>query len=301
MLRKTSLLLVVALSCLHLVAQEAHSFTGSLLWKVSGNGLEHPSFILGTHHLTPGTYTDSIAGYQEAFDASQQVIGEILLDDMQEVQQKMMQLIQMPEDVTYADLLTEEEYNGLNEALMKELGAGLDQLGRMKPFVISLSYSGSLYSRLFPEWNIGRSVPMDAVIQQAAKEDGKELLALESVDYQLTILETDPLEVQVKELACSMMHTDYTVESTRLLCDYFFSGNLQGMSEQMNEEDSPCQMSSEMKHRLLKERNDNWLKLLPDMMSEKASLVAVGALHLAGEDGLLYQLSQKGYTVTPIK
>ena len=33
-----------------------------LLWKISGNGQEKPSYILGTHHLAPLSIKDSIAG-----------------------------------------------------------------------------------------------------------------------------------------------------------------------------------------------------------------------------------------------
>jgi uncharacterized protein YbaP (TraB family) len=36
-------------------------------------------------------------------------------------------------------------------------------------------------------------------------------------------------------------------------------------------------------------------------MKEKSNLIAVGALHLAGEDGILNQLAAKGYTVEPVK
>ena len=31
-----------------------------LLWKVSGNGLDHPSYVMGTHHLAPLSIKDSI-------------------------------------------------------------------------------------------------------------------------------------------------------------------------------------------------------------------------------------------------
>ena len=33
-----------------------------LLWKISGNGQEKTSYILGTHHLAPLSIKESIAG-----------------------------------------------------------------------------------------------------------------------------------------------------------------------------------------------------------------------------------------------
>ena len=64
-----------------------------LLWKISGNGLEQPSYLMGTHHLAPLSITDSIAGFKEAFTASQQVIGELVMSEVQtpEVMQIMQQ------------------------------------------------------------------------------------------------------------------------------------------------------------------------------------------------------------------
>lgn len=41
-----------------------------LLWKISGNNLEEPSYLFGTHHLVPVSYLDSIDGLDEAFMAT---------------------------------------------------------------------------------------------------------------------------------------------------------------------------------------------------------------------------------------
>ena len=43
------------------------------LWKISGNGLEKPSYIFGTHHLAPASIADSTAGFSEALDAVERV------------------------------------------------------------------------------------------------------------------------------------------------------------------------------------------------------------------------------------
>ena len=51
---------------------------------------------------------------------------------------------------------------------------------------------------------------------------------------------------------------------------------------------------------LLDDRNYKWMQQLPRLMQEKSLFVAVGALHLVGESGLVKQLQSKGYTVTPV-
>ena len=48
----------------------------ALLWEISGNGLTEPSYLLGTCHIVPYTYTDSIPGYKDAYVSVRQVIIE---------------------------------------------------------------------------------------------------------------------------------------------------------------------------------------------------------------------------------
>ena len=52
---------------------------------------------------------------------------------------------------------------------------------------------------------------------------------------------------------------------------------------------------------LVKDRNNNWMKTLLGLLGKESQFIAVGALHLAGPDGLIEQLEHLGYTVTPIK
>ena len=59
----------------------AFSANAQLLWKVSGNGLNQPSYIIGTHHLAPFSIMDSIAGLKKAMNETQQVYGEIKMSE----------------------------------------------------------------------------------------------------------------------------------------------------------------------------------------------------------------------------
>ena len=38
-----------------------------LLWKISGNGLENPSYVFGTHHMATKSICDNISGFEGAF------------------------------------------------------------------------------------------------------------------------------------------------------------------------------------------------------------------------------------------
>ncbi|GAB6008029.1 TraB/GumN family protein [Dysgonomonas reticulitermitis] len=59
--------------------------------------------------------------------------------------------------------------------------------------------------------------------------------------------------------------------------------------------------SQKAQNAINKDRNDKWLLKLPQIMKEKSNLIAVGALHLAGEEGLLYQLAKMGYKIQAVE
>jgi len=51
--------------------------------------------------------------------------------------------------------------------------------------------------------------------------------------------------------------------------------------------------------RLVYGRNRNWVNKLQEIMPQQSLLVAVGAGHLLGEQGLITLLRNAGYTVEP--
>ena len=67
---------------LALVLTAALNVNAQLLYKISGNGLEKPSYIIGTYHLAPVSFTDSIPGLKEALNAAEQEYGELDMGDM---------------------------------------------------------------------------------------------------------------------------------------------------------------------------------------------------------------------------
>ena len=92
------------LSIIAFVLLVVPSVNAKLLWKISGRGIEKPSYILGTHHAIPFTYCDSIPGLMKAFEEVDFVIGEfdmVKMGEMSPVQlQNMQKMMMMPSDTT---------------------------------------------------------------------------------------------------------------------------------------------------------------------------------------------------------
>lgn len=284
-------------------AQQKKEFSGSLLWKVSGKDLSKPSYILGTHHLAHVSFVDSIAGLKDVISSTEQTVGELLMSDQASMQAKMQQAMFLPEGESYDKLLSGSDYAVVDAGLKKMMGAGLEQLGKMKPGFLSMMYTVMLYTKIYPEFNPMSHEAIDAYVQRIAKENNKSILGLETIDDQIyAIFDATPLKEQAESFACAMRTEDKAKESLDKLNAFYYSGNLAGMYQlAFNNPDDECKASKEQENAINKNRNDKWLVKLPQIMKDKSSLVAVGALHLAGNDGLLYQLDKMGYKVEPVK
>lgn len=277
--------------------------TESILWKITGNGLSTPSYLLGTHHFAPVSILDEYPAYTEALASAEIVIGEVDMETMNAAQALMMESAMLPEGTTYHDLLTEEQYARLDELLTGMFGAGLAQFGNFKPAMILNMYTALSYSRANPSFNIMMHVPIDSYIQNLGRESGKEIAGFETFEEQISLLmDFEPLPVQAELLLCSLENDEDSVEKFIEMDNLYKEGNLQGMYDMsFDNDDEPCRMSDEFELAINKLRNDKWMAQIPGIISEKPAFIAVGALHLAGEEGLINQLREAGFTVVPIR
>lgn len=296
-------------TCLALVISvstwaQSSKYTGSLLWKVSGKDITEPSYILGTHHLTNIEFLDKINGFEDAFAASKTIVGELDLGNKAQLMQTVQQSVAMaPGEKGYKALLTEEDYKKLNNNLITHLCMPLEPLEGFKPSLISTLLAAKMYSTINPSFNPQGHVAIDEHVQNLAQQQGKAVKGLETADDQIKALFSDPIEEQLEELICSLDEIDKGIDALKQMDSLYQSGNIKSLYELAieNKLESACPMKEDKKNKILDHRNDQWIKQLPQLLKEGSNFIAVGALHLGGEEGLLYQLGEMGYTVEPVK
>ena len=280
-----------------------------LLYKISGNGLKNPSFVLGTYHLAPSSFTDSIPGFKASFDATTQVCGEIVEDDMmkQEEMAKLQAAMMLPDSMTIQKMLTEEEMTALN-ALTKEL-MGVDftnplvggQLGKMTPNALSTQFTLMMYLKNTPDFDVTNAI--DYYVQALGSKTGKKVMGLESVDDQiLALFKSQTLERQKVLLMCMVNNKDYYLQQSEDLTKAYFTQDLDELEKITDMKfDDQCDNTDEETAILISNRNENWMQKMPAIMSEAPTFFAVGAAHLTGEKGVLQLLREAGYQVQPVK
>ena len=120
-----------------------------ILYRISGNGLESPSYIVGTYHLAPASFADSIPGMHQAIEQTNQVCGELDMMDAfkPENAARLLHSQMLPEGVTLSSLLTADQLAQLNALMLEELGSNLEdeafaaQVEKMKPVALSTPLS----------------------------------------------------------------------------------------------------------------------------------------------------------------
>jgi uncharacterized protein YbaP (TraB family) len=273
----------------------------SLLWKVTGNGLEKPSYLFGTHHLIPVSFLDSVAGVHNAFENTEQTVGELDMSNMAEMQMELMGHSQLPEGVTYDSLLSPEEVTQLDSTLKSLLNVGLEQLGTLKPSMLSNLISVTFYQKHYP--TISNEANIDQYFQSEAINRNRPIIGLENTEDQIyVLLNAQTIERQAEMLICMVQNPDLLKEQMDELQEAYHSQDINALYELSVKEtpNDPCPSTEEEKNALNKDRNMKWLEKLPAIMADKPSFIAVGCLHLPGEVGLIEGLREQGYNVEPV-
>ena len=287
MQKRTIFIFVLLLLTLH--AQ------GQLLWKISGNGLKKSSYLFGTHHLIDKDKIpqfDSILAVCAQADA---VVGEM---DLKEpgIQKKMMQGSVM-KGKKMKDLVSPADFQMLDTEFKSVMGVGMSLLGSFKPMVVMSLHQLTLYLKMSGLKK--QPVAVDELFQKQARAGSKAVIGLETIDYQINVLfNSMTLERQAEVLLYEVRQKDQLMKDLSQLNEAYVTGNLEKMKELDVDDES---MTPEERKTLVDNRNQNWLKQLPELLNKQSCFVAVGCLHLVGDNGLINQLRLQGYTVEPVR
>ncbi len=275
----------------------------SLLWKIEGENLEHPSYLYGTMHSQDKRVhkLGKLAlPYLEEADA---VALELVIDSAQ-MMPMMASLFSdmMMQDTTLQDLYQVEDYHLVKNYVTKELGfvALLFKIEQMKPLFIALfmeEMSG------INGGNIGREMDMalDQYFQKMGEKQGKKLIGVETFQEQMGAFNRIPLQEQANMLleGAKMKQEGIAPDSSMLqLMDFYLKQDLGGLMRWYEKEQT--YKNSSFDTVILLERNYRMADRMFEIIQDQSTFIAVGALHLPGEDGLIQLLTDKGYRLSPI-
>lgn len=279
-----------------------------LVYRISGNALEKPSYLVGTYHLGSASSVAELAGMKEAMENTEQVCGEVVMSEAMgnaDTVRAMHEQMMLPQGNTLHDYLTEEQFGRLNGFMKRIMGADFDNpmmapMLQMKPATLNAQLTMLLYlSKHMGEFDPTNL--MDTYFQTEATKNGKPVIAFETPSYQMNILLGSSLERQAAQLMCLVDNEQWNLESMETLVRAYYAQDTLGISKAMDAKLSDaCDATPEEKETLETRRNANWMARMPGIMAQKSTLFAVGMAHLLGPKGLIGMLREQGYKVEGI-
>jgi len=232
-------------------------------------------YMLGTiHFLKPGlTWFDEAV--KTAFDKSDSVVLEIKPGNPAEDQQKFAQYAVSKTGVTARSKLSEEKQKAYAEA-MKKIGLPVNALDPLKPWAVGLVMQISALQKVGFDPNQG----VEKILEGEANAQKKEIIGLETTDFQFGIFDSFSEKTQTEFLVQSIDGIADIEAGLNALITPWAAGDPETLATLLHQELS----NPEIYRKLLTKRNANWAKWINDRMDKPGTVfMAVGAGHLAGD------------------
>ncbi len=270
----------------------AQSKYPSLLWRVTSKDVSKPSYLYGTMHSFDKRvfrFTDTAEKYIKEVDI---FASEIELDFSKlDMFTKLLPYIMFGGDTTIKTLLDSGRYATLDKYFADSVGLPLAFLAKIKPFYLMALLSQG-------EMTQDSGTFLDSHLSNKAKEFGKEVTGLETVDEQLQAVNGIPLKEQMHMLeeAIDSLYVPSVSDADEMTSLYELA-DLEALYTFFQKEET----SGEFNESLITIRNIRMADRFEDYLKKGQRLfAAVGALHLPGEGGVIELLRAKGFSVTPI-
>jgi len=287
MIKRILLLSIVALLTLPTV--NAQKLENSTLWKIEGNGLEKPSYLFGTIHITCDATLEK--DVKRALDETTRIVLELDMDDPN-MASKMMSDTYLPDGQTIKDFVTEDEYIAIDSLFTNNLGMSIKLMEKIKPFFLS--------TMLYPKMIDCPMQSFELELIKVAKEQNEEIEGLETIEEQLKVFEDIPLKDQYADLIrMAKDNLEYDKATFAKMLKIYEDEDISSMLEMMDDENNKT--VSEHQDILLENRNKNWISKIGEFAKEQPTFFGVGAGHLAGKNGVINLLRKAGYTVSAVK
>jgi len=273
-------------------AHGSRSFDAGLFWRVARDG-KPESYVFGTIHLADPRVAEPSAAVLAALSRSRTFAMEHVVDAILDT--SVFDLEQLEDNQTLESLIGADAY-AQTRAILVERGVPPRVIERMKPWAAMLAVASA-----GPR---DASLTLDAKLLAAARRARLRVQSLELVEEQIASFDTVPSASQIALLKHALANPEVLAAENQTMIQAWLKGDLAELAR------FPERMGSQfpgtarhyrvlMRH-LVYDRTVLMHHRLALPLRSGGVFVAVGALHLQGEKGLLALLEEDGYRVTRI-
>ncbi|MDC7997878.1 TraB/GumN family protein [Gilvibacter sediminis] len=281
-------LLGLGLTVTTLFGCKTQNLENSNLWEISGNGLEEPSYLLGTIHIGCNLQLPEVV--YNTMDKADLLVLEADMDDPAYNQIDPASLM-MADNQSLSDFFSEEEEAKVKNFINGFEGLNYERLKHVKPYYTQFALITALLSC---------DIEGVEVKLMNHLNGSKEIEGLETFDFQNDLFDEIPYKDQAR---CLLVMAERGEASSRedfyTMVDLYNKQDVQGMYEYTSSD--PAIFPLDFLPLILDNRNADWIPKIDKLSKDQSVFYAVGAGHLGGEKGVINLLREAGYTLTPIK
>lgn len=341
-MRTNLLFIIVCISFLGSSVKQNQQETLSehgLLWKITGNGLQTPSYLFGTFHEEGGMQIlDSIQSFDSIFVSTNQFICEMgsrnafkMLDEKNDSKSDSFLKPWPASDSTYENLLTDKQKSILDSVINNDEFLRIIKEFNIRPIqaigYIKYSYQknankNKIHSKDNSVNDTIKAIILDSYLEQKAKKLNMNIVELDSKEVYRKLNDSIRSYLPLLSYRSEVDYLIYYIQNypaiDSLQNDIMSKSFSLYLHQEIAQFDLLQDEYSEQNNMIMKylggvnfieilikmindERNNIWMKKIPNLINDNSSFIAVGAAHLGGEHGLIHQLRLLNYKVVPIE
>ncbi len=274
------------------IATSFNSVAAPALFKVEKNGTS--SYLFGTVHVGDASMKGLPEKVTKAIDQSEQVVVEVDISKLTplQMQQRSMPFMMLKDGKTLQTELSKQNYNKLKDYFAKK-SIDIAMFNGLKPWAVMVT----MMQIEFQNAGFSDQTGIDKQVLAYAKKQNITIGELETLEQQLqmfdgmALLSNEMIEETFEQLA------DINTYFIKLVSAWK-NGDMNTLTEYYNmsfDESNYGEISEQV---MLVNRNNKWVEQLVPRLTNEKLFIAVGALHLPEQHGLIKQLTDAGFTIT---
>jgi hypothetical protein len=274
------------------IATSFNSVAAPALFKVEKNGTS--SYLFGTVHVGDASMKGLPEKVTKAIDQSEQVVVEVDISKLTplQMQQRSMPFMMLKDGKTLQTELSKQNYNKLKDYFAKK-SIDIAMFNGLKPWAVMVT----MMQIEFQNAGFSDQTGIDKQLLAYAKKQNITIGELETLEQQLqmfdgmALLSNEMIEETFEQLA------DINTYFIKLV-NAWKNGDMDTLTEYYNmsfDESNYGEISEQV---MLVNRNNKWVEQLVPRLTNEKLFIAVGALHLPEQHGLIKQLTDAGFTIT---
>lgn len=270
-----------------------------LLFEVTKEGQDNKLYLFGSIHAADESVYPLPSYIEDAYEKSDEVAVEFDLIEMTnnlETQVNNLAKFINKDGKNIKDIINEDSYNEA-VTILKNAGVYNSLWEHYNPMMwYSLIETASM-----KDSELSEEKGIDLHILKKAKEDKKEIIELESADYQYEMLLSFEEELQIYILEHSISAYNESVDELKKLFELYKKGNKKDLENFLFNENNNSLEEEKFNDVLVTNRNKNMTESLKSYFNEEKNIFCtVGLAHIIGNDGIAASLEKEGYIVKQI-